>query len=404
MSNIRLNSFFAAILFGGISLFSSNAQAQSETTMNADASTEASVQGGSSIFSNFSVSGEAKFLVGNSYNVGLLSTKTESTFVKIAPNLSIDWEPSDSLIISISGEAAFKRFGSEIGKSLGNESFFETRAEALYFLSDEWELGGDVAFYSIENQIPSISETGESESIAQKYSEPSGRVYAAWFGESLSIEGAAYAKNRVYRDSFTDQQGNVYKNDYLEYRGEGTLGYRISEDTKAKLQIFVGVQVYKEKMAAFSEGLEPLTSLKHPTLKIFFHEYSLSLNSLLASIATTTKAAMKFNVDQIFGAESHVQYKLQQKFTVPVLSGLSITPQATISLKDYEFFRANPREFASIKPTRRDIEFRAGTDVNYSLTDLISFSARYEFNRLVSNYATLTYSEHQVESGVGMSF
>lgn len=400
MKFLNLRTFSAAVFASMMAMAPAGAFGQNTTTVDATPASESD----SSPFDALSFRGNAKLLVGNSSNVGLLSEETPATFVKIGPSLGVDWEPSESLVITLSGEANFKRYGSEEGKLLGNESFYDARIEALYFLSDSWELGGDLSLFTIENQVASISETGVNESVPQKYTEPAARVYAAWFGTALSVEAAAYVKNRTYATSFTDQQGKVYKNDFLEYRGEGAVGYRFSEDTRARFQIMVGEERYSDKQASFSEGLESFANNPHPLLKIFYHEYAARFESLLGSVGTRTKLGAKFNVDQIFGAESYVQYKIQQRFQVPIFESLTLTPVASLALKDFEFYRSNPIQQAGIKPTRRDIEFRGAADLAYTITPQIGLTAHYEFNRLVSNYSTLTYSEHQVESGVNVRF
>lgn len=355
--------------------------------------------------SSFSYTGGAAIDYGNSSNVGLLGQETAATYLKLAPAIGAEWEASASTILSLNTEANFKRYNSEIGRDLGNENWFEARAEVLHFMDGGWEMGGDLTYFTIKNQIPNISTSGVSESTGQKYSEPAARIYVAWFGERFSVEAALGAKDRTYRTLFTDQQGNIYKNNFRLYTGEVTTGYKLSEISKLKFKAAAGREDYSERMASFSEGLEAFPSNPHPLLNIFYHEYSLSLDSKMFDIADTlTTVGTRLNRDQIFGAESYASYKFRQKFEIALQENLSIKPEVNAEVKNFDFYRSNPTQSASTKPTRRDVEFRGITDLIYKFSPSLSLKGHYEFNRLVSNYATLTYSEHKLESGISYKF
>ena len=349
------------------------------------------------------VSGSVGFAVGSTSNAGLLSAARQGTYGKFSPMLTFEFEPSDNLLLLVDTLAEWQRFSSEELQDLGDETAAEARLSAIYFVGTSWELGAEAGVVYLRNRIPSLITGGVTVSTPQQYVQPGARLYAAWFGGPWTIEVGTAGKVRDYSTFLSDLQGNVYRNSYSELEGFASGTYRFTEATRLRLKLKAGQRHYRERMAAFTEGLDAFPGSPNPDSELFLHEYELVLRTAAGEARLRTEVGADFVVDRVFGAESGVKYTLQQKAEIPVL-GVQVEPEITLARKDFSNFRADPVNNAVNQELRVDTEARLGTSVVAALGSGLNLNAKYQFNRFVSNYASLTYSEHVVESGVSMAF
>ena len=395
MLNKRTVVGFASLLFLALPL---DVVAQEALTGVSEANGEGS------FLSDMAWSGHAGLNYGVSSNAGLLSEADRGSYLMISPGLSLDWEPKESVIFTLGIESEWKRYSDILTQNLGNENFLDIRVELLSFLEDGWEWGAEASYSRTNNRVPFVDATGLSNAVGQEFTEIGGRAYLAWFGDSWSVEGAANLKRSDYFTNFTDRQGNVFENDYSEWKGEINVGNHASDTTKYSLKNYVGQRIYREKTASFSEGLEPILGAPHPELKLFFHEHHLGMENSWTGAKLRSSIVALIEYDRVFGADSSQRVRLTQSLAVPLTKELSWTPSYSISRRSFTRFRSDPVNNAESKPTRLDIEAQLASKLSWNLSSLLSLNTKYSFQRLVSNYAILTYSEHVIESGLTAQF
>lgn len=373
---------------------------------NALAATESSISAtmpqGEDSSSSVQLKPAINLLVGTSSNVGKLQSETPGAYGKVSPSLGLELTPWDSFVFTSQLNADFKQFAAEDARTIGDENSYELRNLAIWFPSDEWEVGGDIGALRSESRLPVQISSTQTTAQQQKYLEPDARLYAAWSRNQFSLESGAFGKTRNYSTLMIDR-GNSFHNDFDQYGGDLKIGYSVSAAFKLTLRGLHEEKQYKEKPADFTDGAASNPAAPLPTLKESANELGLIAEYSLGKVKFVSTPGVRFNKDRIFGARDSQTWKFQQKIAVPITDRLSWNPTFTVSQESFSRFRSAPEIDPFGTPLRKDLDLRVASPFKYSLSHAIQILADYSFTRKDSNYANSSYSEHAVSTGLSVS-
>lgn len=370
------------------------------------ASSESSIRASSSEIDQSSQSLQIKpsvsLLVGSSSNVGKLQSETAGSYGKVSPALGFEFAPSDAVVFTTQLNADIKQYSSPETRLLADETNAEIRNLGIWFLTENWEFGGDLGATYAENRIPVQLTDTQTAAQEQKYTEPDGRVYLAWTKEELSFEGGFSAKVRNYSTLMNDR-GNTFHNDFDVFGGDLKAGYSISDNLKVSLRGSIENRTYKEKPADFTDGAPSNSANPLPILQETSNELSLITEYGWGKVKLSSAPTLRLNKDRIFGARDSKTWKFQQKATIPFSGKLTWSPGVTISQESFDRFRSDPLNDPYGSPLRKDMDLRVSSPFKYSFNSSLQLLAEYVFSRKDSNYANSSYVEHAVSTGLSVS-
>ena len=340
--------------------------------------------------------------VGSSSNVGKLNQDSSGTYGRVSPSLSLEYLPSDSVVLNFQINGDVKRYSEDSARTIGDEKNGEARLSGIWFINDTWEFGGDLGGYYSENRLPVQISSTETSAQIQKYTEPDSRLYLAWIGEKLSVETGANAKLRTYSTTVDDRE-NTFHNDFDSFSGDVKVGYSFAEAFKLSLKVLIEDKQYKERRADFSDGAASNPLSPHPILRETANEFGVVADYQIGKLKLTSTPAVRLNKDRIFGARDSQTLKFQQKIMIPIGAKLSWSPGFTLSQESFERFRSNPEGDPFGSPLRRDLDLKLTSPFKYTLKQNLQVNAEYGFSRKDSNYANSSYSEHTVSAGLTVS-
>jgi len=340
---------------------------------------------------------------GSTSNATLLNVPTAGPYWKVAPSLSSEFEPTDSLYISGTLSGRLKRFSEQTVGDLANETAADAGADFMWFISDAWETGGHMWFSYLENRIPVIG-VDRTSAIFQRYIQPEGRLYGAWAGESLSVEVGAGGASRRYSTTTFDLVGNIYRNSYTEARGDVKLGYQWTDDLRMHFTAKADRRMYDERMAEFSDGLPAPIGEVHPRLSVFGLENELSLKVGMKYLEWTPALSFRLEKDEVFGARDSSLWKIRQKAAVSLPLNLTFEPEISLARQDFANFSSDPLGDPRNSPLREDWDAQAVAAVKFTISREFVAQAQYAFNKKLSNYTLARYTEHAVETGMNIQF
>ena len=372
------------------------ALAGSESTISA------SLPRGEETTSNLQFKPAVDFLVGTSSNVGRLKNATAGSYGKASPSIGLEYAPSETFVLTSQLSADLKKYSAQDTQAIGNESRAELRNVGIWFLSDKWEIGGDLGGSYADSLLPTQVTATQTTAQQQKYLEPDGRLYGAWMGEKLSVESGISAKSRSY-STLLEDRGNSFHNNFDQFGGDVKFGFSFSKTSKISFKGLLENRKYKEKPADFTDGAASNSASPLPTLEENATELSVSGEMSIGKVKITSTPAIRFNKDKIFGARDSQTLKFQQKFLVPFSDHFTWAPTFSISQESFTRFRSDPDVDPFGSPLRRDLNLKASSPFKYRVSKLVQVLAEYSFSRLDSNYANSSFSEHAVSMGLGVS-
>jgi hypothetical protein len=340
--------------------------------------------------------------VGSSSNVGKLQSQTSGSYGKISPALNFEVSPSDSIVLTTQFNADLKQYSSADARTLADENNAEIRNLGIWFLSENWDLGGDLGAACNQSKIPVQIDSSQTTAQQQSYLEPDGRFYVAWTQDRLSIEGGISTKSRNYSTLMADR-GNTFHNDFDLYGGDLKVGYAVSEKTNVSLRGLIENRRYKEKPADFTDGAPSVSTSPLPVLEESANEVSLIAEYRLARIKFVSTPALRFNKDRVFGARDSQSLKFQQKVTIPLSEKFTLSPGFTVLQESFDHFHSDPQNDPYGSPLRKDVDLKATMPFKYSLSASTQISAEYSFAKRDSNYANSSYTEHAISTGISVS-
>lgn len=341
-------------------------------------------------------------LVGTSSNVGKLQNATAGSYGKASPSIGVEYAPSETVVLTSQLSADLKQYSAQDTQAIGNESRAELRNLGIWFLSEKWEVGGDLGASYSDSLLPVQVSSTQTTAEQQKYLEPDSRVYGAWTGEKLAAETGISVKSRSY-STLLEDRGNSYHNDFNQFAGDIKFGYNLSKTSKISIKGLVEDRKYKERPADFTDGAASNPASPLPILEENAAELSAVAETTIGKVKLTSTPAIRFNKDKVFGARDSQTLKFQQKAIIPFSDRFSWTPTFSISQESFTRFRSSPEVDPFGSPLRRDLNLKASSPFKYRVSKFVQVLAEYSFSRLDSNYADSSYSEHAVSMGLGIS-
>ncbi|MGE3680212.1 MAG: hypothetical protein AB7G93_00710 [Bdellovibrionales bacterium] len=341
--------------------------------------------------------------VGSTSNATLLNNPTPGAYTKIGPSLLVDYSPREDLLVTGSLEGALKYFPDSQVSQLANEQSVDAKTDVAWFINENWEAGSNVSFLFLENHIPTVGADSVSAQL-QKYYQPELRLYGALNGDRWSTEVGVGASPRRYLTTTTDIQGNIFKNSYDASKLDGRIGYRFSQDTRLGFKFSVEQKKYLERMAEFTDGLPVTPGSANPNLATLAQDNELQLKTKAYTTNFNSTLGIRFEKDQIFGARDSVRYRFKQKAIVPLSNRLSLEPEVAISRQNYSNFRSDPINDPKNSPLRTDWDTQLGSSLKWAVLQNMTLSMQYAYNRKSTNYELENYTEHVIETGMGMQF
>ena len=341
--------------------------------------------------------------VGSTSNATLLNNPTPGTYTKVSPSLLIEYSPLEDLLVTGSFEGALKYFPDSQVSQLANEHSIDAKTDVAWFVNESWEAGSNVSFLFLENHIPTVGADSVS-AQSQRYYQPELRVYGALNGDRWSTEVGVGASPRRYLTTTTDIQGNTFKNSYDASNLDGRIGYRFSQDTRLGFRFSVEQKKYLERMAEFTDGLPVTSGSANPNLVTLAQDNELQLKTRAYTTSLNSTLGIRFEKDQIFGARDSVRYRFKQKAIIPLSRRLSLEPEVAVSKQYYSNFRSDPINDPRNSPLRTDWDTQLGSSLKWAMLQNMTLSMQYAYNRKSTNYALENYTEHVIETGLGMQF
>ena len=340
--------------------------------------------------------------VGSSSNVGKLNQDSSGSYGRISPSLSMEYLPTDSVVLNFQVSGDVKRYSEDSARTIGDEKSGDARLAGIWFINETWEFGGDLGGYYTENRLPVQISSTETSAQIQKYTEPDSRLYLAWVGEKLSVETGANTKLRRYSTT-VDDRGNTFHNDFDSLSGDVNIGYTFMDAFKLSLKALIEDKQYKERRADFSDGAASNPLSPHPILRETANEFGVVADYQIGKLKLSSAPVLRLNKDRIFGARDSQVLKFHQKIVIPIGGKLTWSPGLTFSQENFERFRSNPEGDPFGSPLRRDLDLKVTSPFKYALKENLQVNAEYGFSKKDSNYANSSYSEHTVSAGLTVS-
>lgn len=336
---------------------------------------------------------------GASSNVGKLQQETPGAYARLSPTIEFEFSRLENIALTTAFSADLKSYTAPEAKTLGDESKVELRNMGMWFINENWEIGGDLGAQYAENRIAIQLDSSTTTAEVQRFTEPEARIYASWTHERTNVETGIFARNRIYSTDMEDR-GNVYRNDFHLYGSDLKLGYEFSEAVKVALKGQFENRIYSEKPADFSDGAPSNISAPLPNLQESSSEISTPFEYRIGKARFVTAPAIRFNKDLIYGARDSQTLKFQQKLNLPVSSKLNWSPSVTMAQESFDRFRSDPQNNPFGSPLRRDVELKFTSPLKYTFSKALQISAEYSFAKRDSNYADSSYIENAVSTAI----
>lgn len=344
--------------------------------------------------SNFSINSQ----VGSASNIGKTPKAESGTFLKVAPNLGLDFMPRDELVISpmISGE--FKRFNEKRASELGDEDLAEFRTMAIFFAEsgDEWSMEGGHA--RVKSRIPIVDAQFITTPLLQKYFEND--IRAGWLttGETFE-ESLAFSLKEQKNDLSLQDRGNSYKNDFDSINLEAGLSAKFKNNFKLGFFSKLERKDYTFRPADFSDGAASPSDSLHPLLREEAQEHTIQGIFKFKDHELTTGMGLRLVKDRIFGARD--SRSLRPKINLKSVWTDKLKTHMIVSVDQTQFqnFRVRP-DLGERSELRKEWQFKTTLGSEWEISKSLSFLAQWDYSRLVTNFASGTYFEHIITTGI----
>lgn len=343
---------------------------------------------------NVSISAET----GSSSNVTKTTDGESGSFTKFKPALSLEFEPTDNIVVAPMLSTEFTRFTDASNARLADEDYVEFRTMALHFTDggDEWST--EAAHVRSKTRIPIISSDLTTIPLLQKYEE--NEIRTGWAGYGEANEGSLML---IYRDQNHDlplqDRGNEFLNDHETMAAELKVGHSVSESLKVYLKANYQRKDYQFRPADFSDGAASSPDSTHPLLRQDVQEYTLESALEMGRHKMGIALGYQLLKDRIFGAGDNRGIKPKVDLTTAWSERFETKIGAAATQSAYSNFRVDP-SLGSQSELRNEWQFTSSFTMRWEFTRVLSLIGGWDYSRLSTNFAAGSYTDHTLSTGI----
>jgi hypothetical protein len=346
---------------------------------------------------------ELALATGNTSNVEKLSEGTSGVFYRLNPSLGLEFQPLDALVLNFQANAKIKKYFDKKISNVASDENEEIRGTFIWLASDSFEFGSDIGVVRSESSAPVQISTSQSNAEIQKFLEPNGYFYGAWFHDPFEIELGLNTRYRDYSTLLSDR-GNFFENDYRNNGLSFKVNYSFNKRIKFKTQISLDKKKYLYRPADFSDGAASNSTSPNPILKESSKEITFGVEYVINGVKLETIAGYRYQKDRVFGARDSNLLKVVQKMSFNLSDKFDWSPGLNLSEEKFKKFRSNPEVNPFGNTMRKDINLSVKNEFKYKINTKYSISAGYIYSRKYSNYANSSYYDHEISTGLSILF
>lgn len=337
--------------------------------------------------------------LGSSSNIGKTPKSEAGTFLKVSPQMMLEFIPSDKLVISpiISGE--FKRFNEKDAANLGDEENAEVRIMGILFAEsgDEWSLESGHA--RTKHRTPIINSDLTTTPLLQKYSENDLRASWTRIGETMETSFSISYKDQNHEIPLMDR-GNEFKNDNEIMATEISWLKKFGKTFQLTVSSKLERKDYDFRPADFSDGAASDESVTtHPRLREESQEHTIGSSLRVDVHQLKLNLGYKLVKDRIFGGRDSRGLKPGIQLLSQWSDKMKTSLRLTARQNNFENFRVDP-SLGSASDLRKEWDYSTSFTTEWALTKKFSVIGQWDYSRLVTNFANGTYTDHTLISGI----
>lgn len=352
--------------------------------------------------SSFAVTPKLESSYGNTSNIAFTNKKTNGSFFKLEPSLESTNELQDNVLWHNNFLGSVKRFNNSFDRSLGDAWSAEILSGLSWYINENYESNTEIFFLRNEDHLI-YDRNDKLVGIEQKYNEFGFFQSIGYFSENWGLEAGPTVKIRNYSTSQEDDNGNAFKNSYLDYGGMVKYNYSFSKNIETKLKANFNQKNYDQRMANYTDGTIVEFGGNSPTLKIFSQNYQLGVNYAFLKMDLETSGNINFDKDQIYASQDSTTYSGSQSISIEPIKSLKAKIQYSITNTRFKNLIAYDEQ-GNRNGKRTDIINTIKTDLNYKFSKLINFGANYSYLTSSSNESKQKFDEHLFLTKAGVTF